>query len=113
MITLYRVADCRACDEVQDTLEELVVAHKVVDVEKEPVREAVAAGAQPAASSHYPPDVARLLESGEMPVVMDGDRVISGQHALRDYLVELTREMEQWRKFQTDACYIDDEGKTC
>ena len=113
MITLYRVANCDACDEVQDALVELVVAHQVVDVEQEQVPEAVGAGGEAAASHQYPPAVASLLASGEMPVVLDGDRVIGGQSTLRDYMAELASEMEQWRKFQTDACYINDKGKTC
>lgn len=105
MITLYRVAECDACDEVQDALRELVVAHEVIDVTKEPVK--VKAGpSQPILAT-------ATLEKDELPIVVDGERVISGQTALRDYLAELAAEMEQWRKFQTDACYIDDKGKTC
>jgi glutaredoxin len=92
MITLYRVAQCDTCDEVQETLRELVVAHKVVDVAKE----------RPAA-----------LVDKELPVIADGEQLVSGEAALSDYLAGLTREMEQWRKFQTDACYIDDKGRTC
>ncbi len=92
MITLYRVDHCDACDEVQETLRELVVAHQVVDVEKE----------RPAA-----------LENKELPVIADGEKLVSGEPALHDYLAELTRDMEQWRKFQTDACYVDDKGKSC
>jgi glutaredoxin len=92
MITLYRVPQCNACDEVQETLRELVVAHQVVDVAKE--RPAEIAGK-------------------ELPVIVDGDEWVSGEAALTDYLSELTRLMEQWRKFQSDVCYIDDDGKTC
>ena len=92
MITLYRVDPCDVCDEVQETLRELVVAHQVVDVAKE----------RPAA-----------LVNKDLPVIADGDKLVSGEPALHDYLAELTRDLEQWRKFQTDACYIDDKGKTC
>jgi hypothetical protein len=117
MIILYRVANCDLCDEVQDGLRELVVAHKVVAVEKERVASAVqvggAAGDFAEHPAEYPAPVAESLAQGAMPVVADGDRVISGAVALRDFMAELADEMEQWRKFQTDACYIDDKGKTC
>jgi glutaredoxin len=96
MITLYRVAHCDACDEVQETLRELVVAHQVVDVEQE----------QPGA-------VADALANRDLPVIEDGEQLISGETALHDYLTELTHDLEQWRKYQTDACYIDDKGRTC
>jgi glutaredoxin len=92
MITLYRATQCDACDEVQNKLRELVVAHKVVDVSKE----------RPAA-----------VANKELPVIADGEQLVSGEPALSDYLAGLTDELEQWRKFQTDACYIDDKGKTC
>jgi glutaredoxin len=111
MITLYRVANCDACDEVQDALRELVVAHEVIDVTQERARMAeltkMEAGARPSILS------TETAEKDALPIVVDGERVISGQTALRDYLAELAAEMEQWRKFQTDACYIDDKGKTC
>ncbi len=105
MITLYRIADCAACDEVETALRELVVAHKVVDVTQ--VEAAVATngivkGAGGTAKLDRP-----------WPMVVDGDRVVSGQVALQEYLGELARELEQWRKYQTDACYVDDQGKSC
>jgi glutaredoxin len=95
MITLYRSANCAACDEVQQALRELVVAHQTVDVTLE----------RPAALDE-------VVGQRELPVVVDGERVVSGAE-LRDYLFALERELEQWRKFQVDACYIDDKGKTC
>jgi glutaredoxin len=96
MITLYRVAECAACDEVQTALRELVVAHKVVDVERENTAK-----------------VAEMLANRQLPVIADGDALVSGDAEIHAYLAELTGELEQWRKFQTDACYIDDKGQTC
>lgn len=96
MITLYRAAECAACDEIQETLRELVVAHQVVDV----------AQAAPNTTDHS-------ITNQDVPRIADGERVISGAAELRAYLAELTHDLEQWRKYQTDACYIDDKGKTC
>lgn len=96
MITLYRVANCDVCDDIQEKLRDLVVAHTVVDVEKE----------QPAA-------LAGELTARDLPIIADGEQIISGEAALQEYLDSLTREVEQWRKFQSDVCYIDDEGEVC
>lgn len=96
MITLYRVEECKACDEVQATLRDLVVAHQVVDIQKSSTS---ANGDLPTAEA--------------VPLIVDGNARISGQPALQEYLADLTKEMEQWRKFQVDACYIDDNGQTC
>jgi hypothetical protein len=99
MITLYRVAGCDPCDEVQEVLRDLVVAHQVVNLEEDQ--------AQP------PVVLEDALTTEKLPIIADGDRLISGDEALRDYLADLTREIEQWRKFQMDACYIDDDGEIC
>lgn len=96
MITLYRVAECDACDEVQETLRDLVVAHEVVDVEKE-----------------QPTELDNVLAEKNFPVIADGDQLVSGDAALHAYLKELAAELEEWRKFQVDACYIDDKGRNC
>lgn len=96
MITLYRVAECSACDEVQETLRELVVAHEVVDVDE------AADKSQPAA-----------ITGQELPVIQDGDQWVSGEPALANYLQQLARDAELWRKFQSDVCYVDDQGRSC
>ena len=96
MITLYRVAECDACDEVQEKLRDLVVAHEVIDIEK----------GQPAARED-------VMAEKDFPVIADGERLVSGAEALHAYLQELAVELEEWRKFQVDACYIDDKGKSC
>lgn len=101
MITLYRVAECKACDEVQATLRDLVVAHQVFDIEKLPVQ---------AGGERLQPVV---VDAADVPLIVDGERQVSGQSALQEYLEELAKEMEQWRKFQVDACYIDGDGKVC
>ena len=100
MITLYRAADCIRCDEVQETLRDLVVAHQVVEVGQN-------------GNGERPTPLNGALAGQRLPVITDGDQVVSGEEAIHDYLADLTREMEQWRKFQTDACYIDDQGETC
>lgn len=92
MITLYRVDHCHACDEIEEALRDLVIAHNIVNVEKA-----------------RPPELA----GKEPPVVIEGDNVVSGQPALRDYLAQLTRDAELWRKYQSDVCYIDEQGNPC
>ena len=32
---------------------------------------------------------------------------------LDEYMADLRRTLAQWRKFQADACYIDDDGSVC
>ena len=91
MITLYRTENCTTCDQVEAALQELVVAHQVVDVDGQP-----------------PAKVAGL----DFPVIEEGDKLVSGRD-VTPYLSELARAAEQWRKFQTDACYVGDDPANC
>lgn len=92
MITLVRRAKDPAGAEIQTALEELVVAHTVEIV--------------PAA-----PDAAAGVTT--LPAIVDGERTICGDEALHAYLDELAAWMRDWRKYQSDTCYIDEDGETC
>ena len=47
-----------------------------------------------------------------LPAIEDGGRWYSGDE-VPGYLAELRRDLAAWRKFQSDACYIDDDGSVC
>lgn len=92
MIILYRKEDDDRADDIQTALDELVVAYRV---------ETVRRGA---------PLPARVTS---LPAIAEGDRVIAGGPALDAYLRELAAWMAEWRKYQTDACYIGEDGDVC
>jgi hypothetical protein len=54
-------------------------------------------------------------EAGDMalPALRHDDRLISGKQALLDLLGELEELAESWRRFQSDSCYIDNDGDSC
>ncbi|NNF69931.1 MAG: hypothetical protein HKN01_09185 [Acidimicrobiia bacterium] len=89
MIELLRVDECPGCDDVADKLADLVIAHSVRTVTP-----------------------AELPPGAKAPVIVDGDRTISGTE-LSAYLAGLGKLMADWDKFQSDACYIDDDGEVC
>lgn len=90
MITLYREKGSAPGAALELALRELVVAHEVAD----------------AAPGALPAGIPRL------PAIVDGDRLVYGE-ALPGYLAELERELTEWRKYQVDACYINEEGEVC
>jgi glutaredoxin len=90
MITLYRTEDCPRCSAIQEVLEALTLAHKVVVVEDSEDPEV--------------PHAARL------PVLDDEGHLIVGRDAILDHLDKLAGFKAEWEKFQTDACYCDEEG---
>jgi hypothetical protein len=92
MITLYRRPDDAWADEVQTALDEMVIAYETETV------------ADDAALPDDMPDTPALRDDGE---------VITGEAALRTHLEELQELMNDWDRFQSDACYIEDDGTVC
>ncbi|HEY5727418.1 MAG TPA: hypothetical protein VIV08_02280 [Acidimicrobiia bacterium] len=89
MIELYRASRSPDADRTEEALRDLVVAHTVHVVAD--------------------PDDA---PGGILPVVREGDRLV----LLPDipaYLEEVRRLMAEWRRFQSDACFVADDGGVC
>jgi hypothetical protein len=92
MVTLYRPPDDSWSDEIQDALDEMVIAYETEIIEAEAER---------------PADVPSL------PALRSDGEVVTGEAALRDHLDQLRALMADWDRFQSDACYIDDRGEVC
>ena len=90
MITLYRTEDCPRCSAIQEVLEGMTLAHKVVIVDE--------------------PEDADVPHASRLPVLEDEGEVIEGRDAILQHLDQLAGFKAEWEKFQTDACYCDDEG---
>jgi hypothetical protein len=48
-----------------------------------------------------------------LPAIKNGERIASGKDDLIVYLKELEGLARQWRAFQGDWCYVDDQGEVC
>lgn len=92
MITLYRLSGCPRCTAIEEVLREMAVAHSVVEVDS---------------VAQLPND---LRETHAPPILVDGDEVIQGSQAILIHLEELAHFKELWYKFQSDACYCDEQG---
>jgi len=47
------------------------------------------------------------------PELIDGEVRVSGEEACRRHLESLAEIKAEWDRFQSDACYIDDDGRVC
>jgi glutathione S-transferase len=92
MITLYRRPNDAWADEVQTALDEMVIAYETETV---------------TVDAALPDDVP------DTPALRDDGEVITGEAALRTHLEELEKLMNDWDRFQSDACYIEDDGTVC
>jgi hypothetical protein len=92
MITLYRKNQCADCDEIADALREMVVAHTVVTV-----------------GDTWPPE----LSEGSMPAIVEGDKVVRGIEDVRSFVKALADYLDEWNRFQSDSCYVDEDGNVC
>lgn len=93
MIELYRTVDCQAAIEIEASLKEMVIRHKVITVE----------------ADQWPDG---LPTATPLPALRDGREIFTGS-AIAPHLRELERVMAEWQKFQSDSCYIGDDGQTC
>ena len=92
MFTFYRTPQCPGCNQIQEVLERLVIAHKVITVNSvEEIRDKI-------------PSVFTL------PVLVDEEKVVQGSDAVLARLEEIEKFKELWDKFQSDACSSDEEA---
>jgi len=93
MLTFYRTPDCPRCNRIQEVMEELVLAHQGVVI--------------PSGENQ----VTDLPAGTRLPVLVDDGEVIQGSTAILEHLDRLEAFKQLWDKFQSDACYCDeDEG---
>jgi hypothetical protein len=92
MITLYRRPNDPWADEIQEALDEMVIAYETEAVDDDRA---------------LPDDIPNL------PALRGEDAVITGEDALRDHLDALRDLMADWDRFQSDACYVEDDGSIC
>lgn len=85
MIVLHRAQHSPRADWIEERLQQLAVGYQV-----------------------------KILgsEAADRPVIWD-QRRIEGEAALVRYLEELEKFVAEWRKFESDACYLEDDGTVC
>ena len=91
MIELYRPVECQECTDIETALKEMVLAHRIITVE---------AGQQPES----------LPASTSLPAIKDEGQIFTGQKQIKAYLKELEHIAAEWRKYQSDSCYVNEEN---
>ena len=94
MIEFYRPTDCDNCETIEAALRELVIAHTVIVVEP----------------GQWPET---LPADTPLPALVDNGQVFSGRTVLAEHMKDLEKIVADWRRFQSDACYSDDDGEVC
>ena len=94
MIEVFREAESSQGDWVEAELKEMVLGYERVVTTPEAARQI-------------------LGPSHSLPALKNGDRIASGQEGLMAYLKELESLAREWRAFQGDWCYVDDQGEVC
>jgi hypothetical protein len=46
-------------------------------------------------------------------VLRDEGEIVTGEQALRDHLNALRDLLADWDRFQSDACYVEEDGSIC
>jgi len=94
MLTLYRKPDDELGLLIENKLRDIVIAHNVKIVQsKEEI---------PSNKGH-----------DTLPLLIDNGKCISGEKELIRHIEDLKKLMKDWDKFQSDACFMDDDGTLC
>lgn len=88
MLKFYRHNTDRFTDWVDEKLEEMVVAHKLIDVNGD---------------GSLPDSISRE----DLPVLSDGHESWTSENEIREFLEELHKDLNFSRSLKSDACYID------
>ena len=92
MIKLYREENSPQADIIEAEFRDMVLGYdRVVIGEKEAVQ---------------------LFDDTTLPVITNNEKIVSGD-GIPSYIKELKQLMREWQRFQSDACYVDDDGETC
>lgn len=91
-MTFFRTSDCPGCEAIQEVLQDLCIAHKVIVI-----------------PPNGKPDES-LPDAAKPPMLVDDGKVIRGNKNIIAYLEELKGFRELWYNFQSDACYCDENG---
>ncbi|RMH74673.1 MAG: hypothetical protein D6681_22840 [Calditrichaeota bacterium] len=92
MLVFYRTPECPQCKRIQEILEEMVIAHRVVS--------GASGGDSQTSSVAVSP-----------PAIVEGNTVVQGHREILRYLEALEQFKAEWDKFQSDACYCGDDGE--
>jgi len=92
MIIFYRTKTCSGCDIIEDELKRMRLACEIMI-------------SQEGCSPPRPLD-----NTDKPPVLIDNGQVVRGTKAIIAHLGKLEEFKRLWEKFQSDACYCDDEG---
>lgn len=88
MLQFYRHKTCAECEQIQEKLQELVLAHRVIFVA----------------------DSSQLPQGGNLPLLVDGEKTCRGKQAILAHLEALESFKAEWDKYQSDSCYCGEDG---
>lgn len=94
MIQLYRTFESPLADDIEAGLQEIRMAHEVVVVDSQD-------------------SIPHETSGAALPLVVDGDDVVSGKEALETYIEEQQQLMKDWYSVQSGACHVEDDGTIC
>jgi hypothetical protein len=94
MIKLYCTPNSLEAAVVEEGLKELVLAHQVITVQPGQL-----------------PD--SLPVDTPLPALLDEGKIITGAEALKAHLQYLKHVAFEWRKYQSDSCYVHKDGGNC
>jgi len=89
MIKLYREEASAEADAIEAEFQELVLGYDRVLIESS--------------------KAAEMFAGRSLPVITNNEQIVSGEE-IKPYIKELETFVKDWRLFQGDFCYVEDDG---
>jgi hypothetical protein len=93
MITFYASKGCKECDQIEEMISDLSLAHRTLFIEE---------GGQP------PGDLANDVS---LPAMEDEHEIFSGHGQIMEHINDLSKYSKRWYKYQSDVCYVEDDSQ--
>ena len=93
MITFYADKGCKECDQIEEMIADLSLAHQTIVVEQ----------------GDRKPEA--LGQDVSLPAMEDEHMIFSGHRRIMDHIDDLSKYRGQWHKYQSDVCYVEDDSQ--
>lgn len=94
MIILYTLPESQPGELIESRLRDMTAAYRRVVVKNQ---------------KHLP----RYLRAYSLPFLVEGADIYSGDRIIDTFLQKYQHTLTEWQKFQTDSCYLEDDGSIC
>jgi hypothetical protein len=94
MIILYTLPESQPGELIESRLRDMTAAYRRVVVKQQK-------------------NLPQYLRAYSLPFLVEGSGIYSSDQIIDTFLKKYQHTLTEWQKFQSDSCYLEDDGSTC